>query len=61
MSFNEAMRSLEVPDDAPAEEKLKAVCQWFLGDPMWSEEILYWLEKAGYEVTSKNKKDDQQT
>lgn len=51
-NVEEAMEELGVSDNARPDQKLRAVCQWILGDPDWAQDIFHWLNECGYRVES---------
>ena len=48
--FNEALEELGVQVSDSPSEKLRAACQWHLGDPSWAGTFIDWARQAGYVV-----------
>ncbi len=57
MGFDEAMKELHIRDDAEPIAKLKAACQWHLGDAAWAHAFIGWAELAGYTVIKRQSHD----
>jgi len=53
--FGKAQEELGVIDTAAPSAKLRACCQWYLGDPSWADTFIDWAEQAGYEIREAEK------